>query len=1051
MSEINPEDEVADELQLPESSVQVLIEPATPTKKEREYDDGDKRHEGLIEEGVDEEDEKENMEPQADEHDGEEKSQTEQQNENNNEDGGGKGEENEHQTREENAPDGETIDHGEGGANVSDKNTKDSLHQPDAEEKMKESGQTIGDGETDQISGNNVEDKKEEVEVEQVSVNKEPSADTSDSQQKSERENQSNDVAETPSERDNEDSETLQDVSNDKETTSEKGAEGEKEESGASERENEPEVKFQVTTDIITETMEGEKKKQEYSEGPVGERERTVKTPESIAASVDLPNNLASGHFRSTNRPVTAESEFVYNEHDFSTPDYDMYGPSPNDVDGDKAKRQFSPSKRERSIVSRGESTKSVTFADGVSRGSEKGEDEQSQVTEKAGEDEEKEGNGKEEGTEEQEQENAIDAEEQKIESEEATDIFPTAVSEEKIEEAKKKQQEGLTHKEGLAIELFGASKFEPESMEDVVTKKAYQHFEAGCQLVDRTDFGAAVICFDKALNLLPKEVKFYLMRGEAYLQLCDFQSAILNLKKACVLQPTNDEYYARLAFVYYFQGQSLFDQCLFPEALESFSRAAEMRPEVVSYHTRSIACLAALHRHGECLALVNRRLETEKTNPDLYIMRARLHQLFRNTTLCYYDLKDALALDPEQQEAQTLMTELEGKAEQNRNHATRLQLQGKFKDSLTKITIAIEMNPSVSDYHLQRGALHRRLHDYNAAIDDFLLAMDKTEHNEHSGVYTDAQRQLLLTYNDFAVECFLGGHFEEAILLLNKALKGEKREKGLYINRGDCFFRLQELHFALADYHQASEIDPSDPGIRSRVAAIHSQFGLQDYVEHSYQDAEARFSVAIQHNARHGPYYIARCKVRLMMENQTGARQDFLMALHLDSSNTEILTLMPRIYPGKSVGDVMRTKHAKEAKIAADNAVMTASPIKLPGLDSCTMDGQQGAVGGADGGKRVTFAPSMAQEQDTVVPSLKYCMDEIEFNKILTKHKKKISNHVKSLLHDRSTTLPIEKPKLKPQPPPRPYELRGGHWKNPEPTIKPGWRTFSLGVGLMD
>ena len=83
------------------------------------------------------------------------------------------------------------------------------------------------------------------------------------------------------------------------------------------------------------------------------------------------------------------------------------------------------------------------------------------------------------------------------------------------------------------------------------------------------------------------------------------------------------------------------------------------------------------------------------------------------------------------------------------------------------------------------RGALHRRLHDYNAAIDDFLLAMDKTEHNEFSNVYTDAQRQLLLTYNDFAVECFVGSHFEEAILLLNKALKGEKREKGLYINRG--------------------------------------------------------------------------------------------------------------------------------------------------------------------------------------------------------------------------------------------------------------------------
>ena len=47
-----------------------------------------------------------------------------------------------------------------------------------------------------------------------------------------------------------------------------------------------------------------------------------------------------------------------------------------------------------------------------------------------------------------------------------------------------------------------------------------------------------------------------------------------------------------------------------------------------------SIACLAALQRHGECLALVNKRLEAEHDNPDLYVMRARLHQLFRNVSL---------------------------------------------------------------------------------------------------------------------------------------------------------------------------------------------------------------------------------------------------------------------------------------------------------------------------------------------------------------------------------------------------------------------------------
>lgn len=83
------------------------------------------------------------------------------------------------------------------------------------------------------------------------------------------------------------------------------------------------------------------------------------------------------------------------------------------------------------------------------------------------------------------------------------------------------------------------------------------------------------------------------------------------------------------------------------------------------------------------------------------------------------------------------------------------------------------------------RGALYRKLNDFNSAIDEFLLALDKADHNEEDPVYAKSQRQLLLTYNDFAVECFTKGFYDEAIILLNKSIKGEKNEKSLYVNRG--------------------------------------------------------------------------------------------------------------------------------------------------------------------------------------------------------------------------------------------------------------------------
>lgn len=79
---------------------------------------------------------------------------------------------------------------------------------------------------------------------------------------------------------------------------------------------------------------------------------------------------------------------------------------------------------------------------------------------------------------------------------------------------------------------------------------------------------------------------------------------------------------------------------------------------------------------------------------------------------------------------------------------------------------------------------MYRRLRDFDAAVEDFLKALDMmSEHQED--MVRQAQRQLLLAYNDFALHCYTQGAYQEGVLLLNKVLKDEQREKGLYINRG--------------------------------------------------------------------------------------------------------------------------------------------------------------------------------------------------------------------------------------------------------------------------
>ncbi|CAL1536379.1 unnamed protein product [Lymnaea stagnalis] len=610
--------------------------------------------------------------------------------------------------------------------------------------------------------------------------------------------------------------------------------------------------------------------------------------------------------------------------------------------------------------------------------------------------------------------------------------VFATAVDEDSLQAALMRNQGTSTQGNWINNKIHKNIK-----LAKVIHERAYEHYQKAME--NTKDPVSVVTLLNKAISLKSDEPQFYVKRAEAFLQLCDLQSSILNYKKACLLEPHNETYYYRLAFLYYFQGQTLFDLSMFAEALESFSRASEMVPENVGYHIRSLSCLAALQRHNECLALVNKRLETDRNNPDLYILRARLHEMFRNSTLCYYDIKDALSLDPNHTEALAMMKTMTNRSNTNKLQAMHLNIAGKHREALQKMTIAIETNPSVADYHVLRGALYRKLNDFNAAIDDFLLALDKCDHNEKDPVYKKSQRQLLLTYNDFAVECFHKGFYDEAIILLNKAIKGEKSEKSLYVNRGDCFYKQGQLKFALEDYHQALELDPQESAIKSRISIIYNDFGVELFQDKKYSEAEAKFSQAIEFNPSVGQYYVSRARCRYLTENMTGAREDLLLGLWLAPKNEEVISLMSRLFPGKSVGDVINSEAAQVAQNAlmADTDKAPAEPSNPQTIEGGDVAFDEDTIKQGEGqlsnqGEATKWHPGGSSK------SYRMCMEEREFYIQQVKEKKKVELKVKDALINRKS-LHYNGGKINALPPPR------NHNNKKRST---NWRTFTLGVG---
>ncbi|KAM6182140.1 tetratricopeptide repeat protein 16 [Erethizon dorsatum] len=457
---------------------------------------------------------------------------------------------------------------------------------------------------------------------------------------------------------------------------------------------------------------------------------------------------------------------------------------------------------------------------------------------------------------------------------------------------------------------------------------REYYHRGQGC--LEQEDWETAVLFFSRALHLDPELVDLYALRAEAFIQLCDFSSAAQNLRRAYSAQPENRKYLERLSFVLYLQGQCLYEHCNFKDALRAFSQASELQPEKPSFRYRSMACLLALQRHHDCLSLITKELRQGTPNANLYILRARIYNLFQMPNFCYRDLCSALLLDPKHPQARVLLQMMVDQAQQARQDAGILAIQGRLQHALQRINCAIDNSPLDPSLFLFRGTMYRRLQEFDAAVEDLLRALDMSTDYQCDTV-RQAQRQLLLTYNDFAVHCYKHGAYQEGVLLLNKALRDEQREKGLYINRGDCFFQLGNLAFAEADYSQALALSPQDKGANIRMCILQETRGLSEQKCRHFQKAEDHFSAAIQHNPWRAQCYLYRAKNRQILQDTFGARQDVATVLLLNPKQPKLFPLMTNLFPGMSVEEVLSSQVGCLTKLQLERMVERDLQVKIP------------------------------------------------------------------------------------------------------------------------
>ncbi|XP_059494342.1 tetratricopeptide repeat protein 16-like isoform X1 [Stegostoma tigrinum] len=577
--------------------------------------------------------------------------------------------------------------------------------------------------------------------------------------------------------------------------------------------------------------------------------------------------------------------------------------------------------------------------------------------------------------------------------------VFPTALSEEQLEAATEKARQNFFGSSGI-FNLDGIV-MKNDTVSVIINDRAKEHWVKGNRFLQIGKLEEAVFSFNKAIALNPQMKDFYLGRAEAYLQIGDFQSCIVNYRMASSLDPSDEELRSQIALTLYIQGQSLFEMKLYMDALEVFVQASEMQLENLHYHMRSVEVLIALGRLEDALQLVNEQLENLKSNPELYILRARLHDHFSQIANCYQDVSSALALDPNHQEALSLMVTLASRAEDAKARAINKSLIGNLKSALDNINEAINNNPNKADYFVFRGTLYRKLKNFNAAIDDYLFVLDKVSTTE-SDTYLDTQKQLLLTYNDFAVHCYHKGFIEEAIILLNLCIRGEKQQKGLYINRGDCFLKQCNLDFALLDYEQAYELDPADWRVKIRIAAINNEKGLMEHQNGNYQQAEQQFTSAIESNPQVSQYYLHRAKTRANLQQMSGSQEDAIISLLLDVRNKEVIPLLTHLFPGKSRDEILASKIVASARAKLNASLHPFASSATKNLQARGILTTNQAHENVDRNKDVQKAAS----------DFAPCIKEADLYKEIVARKKMLTQEIRDSLHYRKPLL-IDRPNI--------------------------------------
>jgi tetratricopeptide (TPR) repeat protein len=320
----------------------------------------------------------------------------------------------------------------------------------------------------------------------------------------------------------------------------------------------------------------------------------------------------------------------------------------------------------------------------------------------------------------------------------------------------------------------------------------------------------AAMRKLDQQIAAAPAGVDGYLARAQAYLDVEEYELALVDLRQALQLDTQSAEAHRLRGEVYYWQDR-------YPEALQDFSTVIRLQPaKPQGYYDRGFAylgmkrneeaiadfqsavekdadyeyaysglgmALSALDRDSEAAEAWTQAIRLDPADASYYESRGECYFWCENFEAASTDLLKAIELDSVRPKAYLFAGRI-------------LAIEGDSDNALAAFEASIALEPNALSYY-HRALVHNNLENYEKALADIDRAVEQGA--------TDASAY------DLRGDIFYNlGRYDRAALEYSKALEVDPEALDVVKDRGDAYAAVGDVISARADYQYVIDNDAS-------------------------------------------------------------------------------------------------------------------------------------------------------------------------------------------------------------------------------------------------